>query len=170
MYMKNLRQAVNRIEELILSVLLTGLIVLSCLQIALRLFFDSGMGWADPLLRYMVVWCGLLGALLAVSQNKHITIDLSGYLLPRSVNEALEIITGLFSGLICSVLGYASWLFIRSEMEFGGPAFLSIPSWGWNIIFFITFGLMALRYFISSASTLCRLLFSKQPVEGQPRP
>ena len=46
-------------EEAFLCLLLFSMILLACVQIFLRIFYSSGILWADPLLRYMVIWVGL---------------------------------------------------------------------------------------------------------------
>jgi len=56
MRFSDLNSAARKMEECALSLLLCAMILLSCLQIFLRQFFDSGLLWADPLLRHLVVW------------------------------------------------------------------------------------------------------------------
>lgn len=149
---------INKMEEFILALLLSAMIVLSSLQIILRQFFDSGLPWADPLLRYMVVWGGFLGAVLAVSQSKHISLDLLNNILPSPLKRLTDIITQFFSLIVCGALTYASWLFLLSEVEFGNTPLLAIPSWCWNLIFPLSFAAMTLRYFINSITTSYNLL------------
>ncbi len=135
-----------RFEETILSILLLAMIVLACLQIVLRSFFSSGLLWADPLLRYMVIWSGMLGAALATSCGKHIALDLISYLVPASVQSWITVVTHLFSTTVAGFLTYASYLFIKNEIEFGSSALLSVPSWVWNLIFPLAFAIITLRF------------------------
>lgn len=51
---------VHRLEDSILVALLLAMIVLAVTQIALRNGFDTGITWADALLRVMVLWIALL--------------------------------------------------------------------------------------------------------------
>ncbi len=119
---------------------------LACVQILLRSVFSSGLLWADPLLRYLVLWCGLLGALKATGQRNHIALDFSNYLVPKFAQPWMTLITDLFCTITTAGLSVAAWIFIKNEIEFGGTTLLSLPVWGWNIIFPITFGLMTARY------------------------
>ncbi len=119
---------------------------LACVQIFLRSVLSSGLPWADQLLRYLVLWCGLLGALKATAQRKHIALDFSNYLVPKSAQPWITLVTDLFCTITTAALSIASWIFIKNEIEFGGTSLLSLPVWVWNIIFPITFGLMTLRY------------------------
>ena len=140
-----LRQ-LERGEDILLCLLLTFMLSLACVQIFMRTVLSSGLLWAEPLLRYLVLWCGLLGALKATEQRKHIALDFSTYLLPESAQPWITLVTDLFCTITTAGLSLAAWIFIKNEIEFGGTDLLSLPVWVWNIIFPITFGLMTLRY------------------------
>jgi len=136
----------DRGEDILLCILLTSMLSLSCVQIFMRSVLSSGFSWADPLLRYLVLWCGLLGALKATGQEKHIALDFSNYLVPKSFQPWISVTTALFCTITASGLTLAAWIFIQNEIEYGGAKLLSLPTWSWNIIFPITFGLMSVRY------------------------
>lgn len=75
---------VSFVEDAILIVLLTAMIGFAVAQILLRNVFESGIVWADPLLRALVLWIGLAGAVVATRLDKHISINvLYRYLAPR---------------------------------------------------------------------------------------
>jgi TRAP-type C4-dicarboxylate transport system permease small subunit len=133
-------------EEAILCLLLATMIILACLQIVLRTFFSSGLFWADPLLRYLVLWCGLLGAVSATSQGKHIALDLTGKRLSPLVRSWVTLVTYLFCTLAAAGLTWAAWLFLGNEIEFGSPGPLALPTWFWNAIFPVAFGLITIKY------------------------
>jgi len=137
-----------RFEELVLCLLLGSMIMLACLQIALRTFFGGGLLWADPLLRYLVLWSGLLGAAMATSRGEHIALDLAGYLLPENLQPFVQMACHLFSLVTAGFLTWASILFLESEIEYGGPGLLDIPTWSWNAIFPLAFSLITMRYLI----------------------
>ncbi|MEE4242730.1 MAG: TRAP transporter small permease [Desulfopila sp.] len=158
MNLRTISKTVQRGEELLLALLLTAMAGLSCIQIFLRLFFDSGLIWIDPLLRSLVVWSGLLGAMLAVSRNKHISIDISEHLLPENVLTPLRILIQIFSCCVCAFLTYASLLFLQSEMEFGGTFLLALPAWIWNLIFPFAFAVMACRFLFAAVAETLTLL------------
>ncbi len=142
----------RRLEEGFLAALLLVMILLSCLQIFLRLFFDSGLIWIDPLLRHLVVWGGFFGAVLAVSRNKHISLDISEFLLPARYIVWLRLVARMSGCLVCAVLTYASCLFLQSEMEYGSGDFLLLPSWAWSLVFPLAFAAMSLRFLLAALS------------------
>ncbi len=136
----------DRAESLVLCLLLTAMIVLACLQIMLRTFSGGGLLWADPLIRYLVLWCGLIGAIAATGQGKHIALDLIGNTLSPKIDAWVNLITLLFCTLAASALTWAGWRFLAGEIQFGGAGPLSLPLWFWNGIFPLAFGIMALKY------------------------
>ncbi len=155
--------AVVRLEEMVLSVLLTVMILLACYQIALRWFTSGGEPWIDPLLRYLVLWSGLLGAALATARNHHIAMDAVSYLLRRRMQQWLGLLTHLFCTVVSIFLFRATILFIRSEIEFGGSGLFGLASWFWYLIFPIAFFLILLHFAIDTAERLRKLVSYKRP-------
>jgi TRAP-type C4-dicarboxylate transport system permease small subunit len=158
----------NRIEEAILCLFLVIMILLACAQILLRTLFSSGLSWADPFLRYLVLWSGLLGAAMATSQGKHIAMDIITFLVPKSMHPWLHVVTDLFSATVAGFLTWAAFLFIRSESKFSSTELLSVPSWIWNLIFPLAFALIAFRFFMTAWKAAMGILpFKKKPGSHQ---
>ena len=155
-------RSISWIEETFLCLLLTSMIILACVQIFLRFFFSSGLVWADPLLRYMVLWAGLFGAAVATKSCKHITIDIVSHLLPDRYKPWLQVLLNLFSAGVCALLTYAAINFVRDEATYGGRGLLDIPSWGMNLVFPLAFGIISLRFIILTFNNL-GLVFSHPP-------
>jgi len=146
------------VEEKLLCLMLAAMIILACLQIFLRYVYSSGLLWIDPLLRYLVLWCGLVGALSATSQNKHIALDLTAGRLPPAIEPWLMLLIHLFCLLASAGLTWAGGLFLRGEIEAGGTGPLALPLWFWNGIFPLVFGLMTMKYLLLLAIQAKKLL------------
>ena len=80
--MTGLFAAAGRVETGVIATLLIALVLLGCMQIVLRNFFHSGVLWADPMMRHLVLWLGCLGAALATTRVRHINIDVFSRLVP----------------------------------------------------------------------------------------
>ena len=154
----------TRTEEVFLCFLLLAMIFLACAQIFLRTFYSSGILWADPLLRYMVVWAGLLGAAVATNQSKHISIDIISHLVPEKFMPWLRVLLNFFSASVCIILTYAAVKFVRDEVLYGGRGILAIPSWALNIIYPLAFSIIAGRFMIQALKDLGRILLQKSTV------
>ena len=157
----------ERIEEVLLCLLLAAMILLACVQIFLRTAASGGLLWIDPLLRYLVLWSGLLGAVAATGQGKHIALDIFGGRLPAVLAPYLEVLVQLFSCLAAAGLTWAGWLFLAGEIEAGGQGPLDLPLWAWNAIFPLAFALVAAKSCLLLVLRLRALLTS---VPGGARP
>ena len=139
--------AIHRVEDIVLATLLGTLVLLAPLQIVLRNFFDAGWVWTDPLLRVLVLWIALLGALAASRQDKQIAVDIvSKFLSPRP-RAVVGLLVGLFTSFVCSVVAYHSWLFVAGEWEFGSRAFGDIAAWACQSVIPFAFAMIAARHF-----------------------
>lgn len=149
------RECLNRlgaflrvVEDALLAALLGALILLAGAQITMRNLWESGIPWADPMLRVMVLWLGLLGAIVATRQDKHIRIDVISRYLPRRLERITRRITDLFGALVCGLLAYHSARFVRMEWEDGLIAFAGVPAWACELILPVGFALIAARFLI----------------------
>lgn len=140
----------HRIELILLAMLLISMVVIATAQIVLRNFFDMGLLWADPLLRVMLLWLGLLGAVAASHDNKHISIDLLSKLVPDKFLPRIRMITSLFTAIVCAIVAYHAGRFVLDEYNYHTPSSVSydIPAWTLELIIPLGFALIALRYFL----------------------
>ncbi len=136
------------LENSLMVLLLTAMILLAVGQIILRNVWDMGLSWSDPLLRIMVLWVGLLGAMAASRQREHISIDVLSHYLPVAWKRISRLVTDLFSAAICGLISYHAARFVLMEKEEGMIAFANVPAWWCEIIIPIAFGVMALRFFL----------------------
>ncbi|HMU88932.1 MAG TPA: TRAP transporter small permease, partial [Agitococcus sp.] len=141
-----LLMVIHRLEDSILVGLLLTMIGLAVSQIVLRNLFDTGITWADSLLRVLVLWIALIGALVATRQQQHINIDLISRFLPVSAKRFVSAIVALFSAAVCAMLAYYCFDFVKMEYEAPSMAFANVPTWWCESIMPIGFALMAIRF------------------------
>ncbi|MBN57998.1 TRAP transporter small permease [Thalassolituus sp. UBA3500] len=146
--MKRLVQWLHRLEDSVLVLLLLAMILLAGYDILARSIFGGGVSWIPPLLRVMVLWIGLLGALLATRSREHISIDLISRLGGPTLNRIASTITLLFAAVVCGLVGWFSGQYVQLAFEYQDIAFADIPAWPLQLIIPFTFGLMGLRFFI----------------------
>lgn len=149
----------NRLTDLLLCLLLLAMIGLACIQIFLRTFVGGGLLWADPLLRYLVLWTGMTGAVVATREGKHIAVDVVTYLAPASARTWIRPAVNLFSLAVSVALTAAAVIFVRNEAAYGSSPLLSVPSWIWNLIFPLAFGMIACHFLVRLLAEL-RVLFA----------
>lgn len=65
----------EKIENLILSVLLFTVLILIIAQVYFRFFTESSLTWSEELSRFLAVWLVFLGSTVALRRHLHIQID-----------------------------------------------------------------------------------------------
>jgi TRAP-type C4-dicarboxylate transport system permease small subunit len=153
-----------RLETALLVLMLGLMLGLSAAQILLRNVFGTGLVWADVVVRLLVLWIGLAGAMVASRRGDHIRIDVAVRYLPPSRAGAVEAFTRLSTAFICGLAAWHGYRFARMEAEFGGTAFLQVPIWVCQTIIPFALGVIALRYF-GLAVDLARKRFVLPPRE-----
>jgi TRAP-type C4-dicarboxylate transport system permease small subunit len=152
--LKAVLSRVEMVEQGLVTLILTLIIVLATYQVGLRWFTSGGLPWIDPLLRYAVLWGGLLGAVLATARAQHISLDVVSYLIPERLKPWLKLITLCFSAVVAGFLFRAAVLFMQSEIEFGGTSLFGLPSWILYLIFPISFAMISVHFILSALLTV----------------
>ena len=155
-YVERLSRFFGHLEKWVLVLLLCFLAAFAVAQIILRNFFSFGLVWGDDLLRHGVLWISFLGATRATLEKKHIRIDLLPRVLPTRLISIVDLMCCLISFVVCLLLLWASWNFVQGERLAGGVAFASIQYWWLELIFPISFALMACRFGFNCVSGLIR--------------
>lgn len=146
--LKRLEKAGKAFEDAVLVLILGSMILLAALQIFMRNFLDTGFIWSDELLRLLVLWLAVAGAVAASRKDRHISIAILDQYLPEGFQRFANIILDLFTCTVCSLICWHSAAFVRLSHEYGDVLLGSVPAWIPQIIMPIGFGLIAWRYLI----------------------
>jgi TRAP-type C4-dicarboxylate transport system permease small subunit len=147
-------RAARAAETGLIVAILGGLIVFGAAQIVLRNFFSIGFSWGDGLTRLAVLWLGLLGALAASRDGRHITMGaLSRWLPPR-----FQLVAGVcadgFAVAVSAALAWYSWRFVADSREFGDTSIADLPAWWFQAIMPVAFALMAWQFLLQCIKRL----------------
>ena len=153
-YLERTQIFLHKLEDGILVGLLAFIIGIAVTQIFLRNLFDSGIIWGDVLVRILVLWIGLIGAMVASRGGNHICIDAVSRYMSERVRGAASCVSELFTALVCAIMAYYSLQFVRMEFEDGGKAVAQIPAWACETVIPVAFAVIAFRYFILSLINL----------------
>lgn len=162
-------ERLHRLEDALLAILLTAMILLASTQIVLRNLFDSGLVWIDPMLRVLVLWLGLVGATVATRDNKHIRIDLLSRLFESNTHRLIQVFVGQVSAWTCLLVAWYGFGWIRLDYVDNVTAVAGIPAWMLEVIIPLSFSLIGLRYFILSLgwARLCLRHYRGEGEESQ---
>jgi TRAP-type C4-dicarboxylate transport system permease small subunit len=148
--MRAMVKTVHRIEDVLLVVLLSCMIALASTQILLRILFDYGLLWADPMLRVMVLWLGLTGATVASRHNKHIHIDVLTRFFSKNLYLSVQAFVGQFTAWVCILVAWNGARWVQMDYADGLTSLGGIPAWMLEIIIPVSFAIIGIRYFIFS--------------------
>ena len=153
----------HRLEDGLLVLLLAAMIVLASSQIFLRNFLETGIAWGDPLLRLMVLWIGLTGAMVATRQRKHISIDVLSRVLPERGRCVLQAVSSLFTAVVCGVVAWNAVRLVQLDYEAGGDGIAGLPVWWGELIVPFCFTIITLRFLLLSVAEFRSLISGQSP-------
>ncbi|MGD9106528.1 MAG: TRAP transporter small permease [Desulfobacterales bacterium] len=160
-FTKRTQMILQQVEDAILVGLLLLMIGMAVTQIFLRNLFGAGIVWSDVMVRILVLWVGLIGAMVASRQDNHIAIDVLDRYLPECAKIYTNFMARLFTALVCMIVAYYSLLFVQMEFADGGMAFAWVPTWLCEAIIPFAFTVIALRYFLLSFVNLKKVFKSR---------
>lgn len=143
---ERLRRAVLLAEDVILVVVLVAMIGFAVAQIALRNLLGIGILWGDPLVRVLVLWAGLIGAMVAARLDHHIVISALAQFLPPRWKTASRLLTDSATAAVCLIVALVATRFVHSDYQAGVMAFARVPAWVCELIIPFAFFVLAGRY------------------------
>lgn len=144
------------VESAILVLTLLVMLGLAVAQIVLRNFLDTGLMWGDALLRVMVLWIGMIGAIAASRDDRQITVDVLSRFMGEARQRWARLVTDLFTAGVSGLLAWHAGRLVLEERGSGMTAFASVPVWVCELILPVAFALIAVRYAALFVSRLRR--------------
>ena len=151
----------RRLEDALLVLLLTGMVLIGATQIFMRNVVGESLGWADESQRLIVLWLALLGAMAASRDRRQLRIDLAARYLRGLPRAALEVFADLATAALAAVVGWYALLFVRETYAYGDLLVGVIPAWLIQAILPLAFFVIALRHLVNAVLTLA----GRQPGE-----
>jgi TRAP-type C4-dicarboxylate transport system permease small subunit len=162
-------EALGRLlENILLSVLLTGMIGLGAGQILLRWSGAGSFAWGDEAIRLMVLWIAMIAGIASAREDRHIAIDVLSRFLSSRGKAISAVFVDLFTAIVCLVLAWYGWRMVEYAMEDGDVFFGTLPAWAFQAIIPAAFLLMGYRYLIWFARRLREAAGGAQAVVQAP--
>ena len=109
----SLREAVHRIEEGVIALILGVMTVLTFVQVVLRYGFNSGLDWQLESNYYLFAWLVMIGISYCVRVRAHIGVDAAVRLLPPAPRRAIGILVLLLALIYTLLMMYGSFAYIH---------------------------------------------------------
>lgn len=155
------------LENVALVTLLSSMIVLAVGQIVLREVFDTGIIWADELVKLMVLWLAMFGSIAASRDDRHIRIDVLSHLLPDRFVNVSRAFVDVFAAIVCAVVAWQAWRYLQLEIEFEDQVLVDTPAWIAHIVIPFAFALVSYRFVILAAKKITGAVLVDEEEEAQ---
>jgi len=156
-FLKQLERFGTMAENTVLVLLLTAMIVLAVGQIALRELFETGIIWADELIKLLVLWIAMLGSIAASRDDRHLRIDVLSHALSEKVISLTRLVVEIFAAVICGVVAWHGFRWLQIELEYQDTVLIDFPAWLAHGIVPLAFMLMTYRFALSSIKRAMQL-------------
>lgn len=145
-----LDKAGTAFETILLVSMLTAMMIVAVSQIVMREAFGTGFGWADELVRLMVLWLALVGSIAACRENRHIRIDALSHVLPDTAVNVLRVVVDVFAAVVCGIIAVQAWRYLQVEIEYEDTVLVDTPAWMAHVIMPTAFALISYRFIVSA--------------------
>ena len=137
----------DRLEELIVTVMLALMTLLTFLQVVMRYVFNAGYTWALELTTVFFAVMIFVGISYGVRVGAHIGVDALVKLMPSGPRRATSIFVVLLCLLYAGLVIAGSWVYV-SKMKMVGVELedLPIPIWVVRSILPLGYALLAFRF------------------------
>ena len=137
---------VNRLEDIIIGLLLVSVTLLVFVEVVMRFGFNSGIHWAQEATLLLSAWMVLLGASWAVREKAHICVDALVERCPNTVQKWITLLAIALSLAYCGMFLYGSWVYVNKlyiiSIELDD---IPLPKWVAESVLLIGFSLLVLR-------------------------
>jgi C4-dicarboxylate transporter, DctM subunit len=134
-----------RVEGLIASLALGGIMVLPLAEIFSRKFLGGGIPGAGPIAQNLTLWVGLFGAAIAAREGKLLTLATGEFLPKGRVGDIAHIISATVGAAVSTLFVLGGIALVQSDREAGDIIAVGLPNWVADLALPIGFALIALR-------------------------
>ena len=108
--MKSLAIYTGKALEILVVAILSVMSCLVFLNVILRYGFNSSINITEEVSRYLFVWLTFLGAILAFSENQHVSVTMLTERLSKTKRKILYLFTDVVMLFCCYLIVEGSWV------------------------------------------------------------
>lgn len=153
--MKKLYEGYNRLEKIILGIIMLVLIFMGLTQVICRFVLEIPLAWAEEMMTFCMIWVAYLGASTAANERKHILVSMFVDLLPGVLKKVFTVLSQLIwvgcAGLMTYLGIFVTKNYItRNSVTLGGH----YPYWVASIVVPLSMLLIVIRVVLLIAATI----------------
>jgi len=143
---------INRVIEIICTVILAMITVLLFYQAISRYLLNHAYFWIEEFARYSMLAMTFFGSVLCVRRHAHTRIEYFVMKIPGTAGKVVSTFATVCCLILCVVLGYYSTITARSKMRMNLTS-LPIPAGVFTYIITLSFVLMAIGFVLDIVET-----------------
>lgn len=109
-----LSDAVDKVLEYVIFVMLLLMVIITGAQIVCRLFFKS-LQWSEEATRYLLIWCSMLGASCVYKHGGHISVTVLQDVMPPKVKRVMQLLVHALCFGLCVVVVYYGYKYYGKQ-------------------------------------------------------
>ena len=135
----------HRTEEWGAGLALALMALLPLAEIVVRPFLTGGIPGSIPFVQHLTLWVAFLGAGVAARQDKLIALATATFIPEGAARRAAQAFAATVGSAVTALLAWSAIDVVAIEMEIGGDIALGIPSWVFQLVLPLAFGVVAVR-------------------------
>ena len=137
---------IDRLEEILISVLLGVATILVFAQVVARYVFNAGITWAPELVQHLFLWTVMIGASYGFKHGVHLGVDVLMKKLPETQRRIMALVAVVVSLGFTVYMAYLSFFYVHEayKMELI-TVDLQIPQWIPHVALPFGFTLISIR-------------------------
>jgi len=104
LYIKKISNILNRINGLLLVVILGSAITVGILQVFCRYFLLSSLMWSEEIMRFMLLWLVFIALPIGVKSKRHISLNIILGKVSPEIKKWMEIVINLIGIIVIIIL------------------------------------------------------------------
>ncbi len=114
-------------------------------EIVVRPLLTGGIPGSIPFVQHLTLWVAFLGAGIAARQDKLIALATATFIPEGAARRAAQAFAATVGAAVTALLAWSAIDVVAIEMEIGGDIALGIPSWVFQLVLPLAFGVVAVR-------------------------
>lgn len=145
--MNTFNKILDRIEELLISVMLGTATLLVFSQVVARYVFHTGINWIPEMVEYLFLWSVMIGASYGVKHKVHLGVDVLAKKLPKKLRRQVSLLSILISISFTAGMAYLSYFYVLAAKTHDLISVdLQIPLWIAHLALPVGFTFLTLRF------------------------
>lgn len=139
----DLLSTTRRAASFLVILVLFAMTLIPLFESAGRRVAGFGIPGATSWVQHLTLWLGLLGAIWATFQKRHLAIAANQFITNSKIRHGIELLTGIGTTAILLCLAWASWILVESQQ--GSPETIGglLPVWLAQLTLPVAFLVMA---------------------------